>query len=77
MKPKPKPKTLSDRICDALMLQPMTVEQLATCLSIHPMTVRKHVRAMRDDGDLVGVDIVKTRYGRPWIQYSLPARTAA
>jgi predicted ArsR family transcriptional regulator len=72
-----KPEPVNDRIADAVMLQPMTVEQLAACLSMQPMTVRKHVRAMREDGDLVVFDIVKTRYGRPWIQYSLPTRTAA
>jgi predicted ArsR family transcriptional regulator len=66
-----KPDRLDQRICDALMLQPMTVEQLAACLSMIPMTIRKHVRAMRYAGQIVGVNINRHATGRPWVRYSI------
>ena len=67
MSPTPSP----ERIVGALRLMPMTVHEIAACLSMQPMTVRRYVRSMRDDGALQATSITKTRNGRPWIRYAL------
>jgi predicted ArsR family transcriptional regulator len=57
-----------ERIPSVLALQPMTVEQLAKCLSVHPHTIRRAL-------PLAGVRRAGTERsnGRPWIRYEVAA----
>jgi predicted ArsR family transcriptional regulator len=59
------------RILDALQLQPMTVEQLATCLSLNRGTVRKRVLDMRQERRIRAIHATPSRHGRPWVVYSI------
>lgn len=62
------PLTVSARIAAAARLQPMTVAQLAKCLSLHRSTIR---RALPVPGvQRVGTVLTK---GRPWIAYGVVA----
>lgn len=56
---------LRERILGALRLQPMTVAELARCLSVRPMSVRKLLREL----DVRRVGTIRTK-GRPWIRYA-------
>ena len=56
---------LRDRILGALRLQPMTVAELALCLSVQPMSVRQRLLEL----DVKRVGTVRTK-GRPWIRYA-------
>lgn len=56
------------RVIAALELQPMTVEQLAKCLSAHPTTIRRNLPM--SGAHRLGT--VRTK-GRPWIRYGVPA----
>jgi predicted ArsR family transcriptional regulator len=66
-----KPAPVSQRILDALQLQPMTVEQLATCLSLYRGTVRKWVLDMRHERSVRAIHAQPSRNGRPWVVYSI------
>ncbi|TPG08306.1 hypothetical protein EAH88_11780 [Rhodanobacter glycinis] len=59
------------RIFDALQLQPMTVEQLATRLSLHRGTVRKRVLDMRLERRVRAIHAMPSKNGRPWVVYSI------
>lgn len=60
--------SLADRILGVLVLQPMTVEQLARCLCVHPSTIRRAlpVAGVRRAG-------TERTKGRPWIRYEVAA----
>lgn len=60
--------TLPDRIASALRLQPMTVDQLARCLSVNRGTIRRALPL----SDVRRVGTVRTK-GRPWIRYEVAA----
>lgn len=61
---------LRDRIIGALQLQPMTISELARCLSVQPASIRSRIREI----DVQQVGTMRT-HGRPWIRYA--ARVAA
>jgi len=61
---------LRDRIPSALALQPMTVDQLARCLTSNLGTVSRVVQALRDGGVIRRTGSVSTK-GRAWPQYDL------
>jgi predicted ArsR family transcriptional regulator len=56
---------LRDRILGALRLRPMTVAELAQCLSVRPTSVRQRLGEI----DVHRVGTVRTK-GRPWIRYA-------
>lgn len=59
---------LRERIPAALALQPMTVDQLARCLSVQRNTVRRALLL----ADVRPAGTVRTK-GRPWIRYEAAA----
>lgn len=63
-----RPEPLRLRAVSALRLRPMTVLQLATCLSSTEGAIRNVVREI----DVVRVGTTRTR-GRPWIKWGLAA----
>lgn len=67
---------IEPRILGALQLQPMTVEQLATCLSLSQVTVRRKVMAMHEDRHLRRLHRTQHTHGRPWPIYSLTGAQA-
>lgn len=63
---------LPDRILGALALQPMTVAQLARCLSTSRSAIRRWVRAMRQES-VVRCSGTQHGKGRPWKRYEVRA----
>lgn len=57
---------LRERIPAALSLQPMTVDQLARCLSVHTTSIRRVLNAI--GAERIGTQRTK---GRPWIRYGM------
>lgn len=53
------------RVIGALRLQPMTVAELARCLSVERGTIRKIITEI----DVKPVGTLRTK-GRPWVRYA-------